>query len=137
MTSAVTCLNNLDTLFYIMCRNGTKQTSDCNCFCDRPTPDISWQKDGAELPSSRMSVQNFQKTLKISDVNEGDAGDYHCTASNKLGNTHHVIKVTVKGMQFSCFTLGPSLCEQFLFIVTSELYINVSSVVNEFKVDKI
>ncbi|KAE8281473.1 Neuronal cell adhesion molecule [Larimichthys crocea] len=77
------------------------ETLELECIAEGlPTPDISWQKDGAELPSSRMSVQNFQKTLKISDVNEGDAGDYHCTASNKLGNTHHVIKVTVKAAPF-------------------------------------
>ncbi|XP_027128101.1 neuronal cell adhesion molecule a isoform X11 [Larimichthys crocea] len=77
------------------------ETLELECIAEGlPTPDISWQKDGAELPSSRMSVQNFQKTLKISDVNEGDAGDYHCTASNKLGTTHHVIKVTVKAAPF-------------------------------------
>uniref|UniRef100_A0A8C4IKJ5 Neuronal cell adhesion molecule a n=1 Tax=Dicentrarchus labrax TaxID=13489 RepID=A0A8C4IKJ5_DICLA len=66
-----------------------------------PTPEISWQKDGGELPGSRTSFQNFQKTLKISDVNEADAGDYRCAATNKLGTAHHVIKVTVKGIQFN------------------------------------
>lgn len=66
---------------------------------DRPTPDISWQKDGGELPSGRISFESFQKTLKISDVVETDTGDYRCTATNRLGSKHHVIKVTVKGMQ--------------------------------------
>ncbi|XP_051248808.1 neuronal cell adhesion molecule a isoform X1 [Dicentrarchus labrax] len=65
-----------------------------------PTPEISWQKDGGELPGSRTSFQNFQKTLKISDVNEADAGDYRCAATNKLGTAHHVIKVTVKAAPF-------------------------------------
>ncbi|XP_035535169.1 neuronal cell adhesion molecule a [Morone saxatilis] len=65
-----------------------------------PTPEISWQKDGGELTGSRTSFQNFQKTLKISDVNEADAGDYRCAATNKLGTAHHVIKVTVKAAPF-------------------------------------
>lgn len=65
----------------------------------RPTPDISWQKDGGELPSGRVSFQTFQKTLKISDVVEADAGDYRCMATNRLGTIHHIIKVTVKGRQ--------------------------------------
>lgn len=47
-----------------------------------------------------MSFQNFKKTLKVSDVNEADAGDYRCTAMNNLGTAHHIIKVTVKGRQF-------------------------------------
>lgn len=62
---------------------------------------MTWQKDGGELPSSRITFQNFQKTLKISDVNEADGGDYRCTAKNKLGTVHHVIKVTVKGMHLN------------------------------------
>lgn len=69
------------------------------CLDFRPTPDISWQKDGGELPSGRIAFQTFQKTLKISDVVEADAGDYRCTASNRLGTAHHIIKVTVKGRQ--------------------------------------
>nr|XP_043876407.1 neuronal cell adhesion molecule a isoform X10 [Solea senegalensis] len=65
-----------------------------------PTPEISWQKDGGELISSRISLHNFKKMLKISEVNEADAGDYRCTATNKLGTAHHVIKVTVKAAPF-------------------------------------
>lgn len=76
---------------------------------DRPTPEISWQKDGGELPSSRVSLHNFNKMLKISDVSEADAGNYHCTAANSVGTAHHTIKVTVKGMNIfsvtSCFLL--------------------------------
>lgn len=70
-----------------------------------------------------MSFQNFQKTLKISDVNEADAGDYRCTATNNLGTAHHVIKVIVKGVQtFSCFSV-----EQLSLIATSVVGFNVSS----------
>ncbi|XP_024139203.1 neuronal cell adhesion molecule a isoform X5 [Oryzias melastigma] len=65
-----------------------------------PTPDVSWQKVGGELPNNRMAFHNFGKILQISDVNESDAGDYHCTAKNKLGSVHHVIKVDVKAAPF-------------------------------------
>ncbi|XP_067346740.1 neuronal cell adhesion molecule a isoform X8 [Channa argus] len=65
-----------------------------------PTPDISWQKDGGELPTSRLSFHNFNKMLKISDVNEADAGNYRCTATNNMGTAHHIIKVTVKASPF-------------------------------------
>uniref|UniRef100_A0A8C7ICZ6 Neuronal cell adhesion molecule a n=1 Tax=Oncorhynchus kisutch TaxID=8019 RepID=A0A8C7ICZ6_ONCKI len=47
-----------------------------------PTPEVSWYKESGDLPSSRMSFHNFQKTLKIADVMEADAGDYRCTAKN-------------------------------------------------------
>ncbi|KAK2858908.1 hypothetical protein Q5P01_003528 [Channa striata] len=65
-----------------------------------PTPDISWQKDGGELPVSRTSFHNFNKMVKISDVNEADAGNYRCTATNNMGTAHHTIKVTVKAAPF-------------------------------------
>uniref|UniRef100_A0A3B3I9T9 Neural cell adhesion molecule L1 n=1 Tax=Oryzias latipes TaxID=8090 RepID=A0A3B3I9T9_ORYLA len=65
-----------------------------------PTPDVSWQKVGGELPNNRMALHNFGKILQISDVSESDAGDYRCTAKNKLGLVHHVIKVAVKAAPF-------------------------------------
>ncbi|XP_055767773.1 neuronal cell adhesion molecule-like isoform X8 [Salvelinus fontinalis] len=65
-----------------------------------PTPEVSWYKESGDLPSSRMSFHNFQKTLKIADVMEADAGDYRCTAKNSLGSAHHIIKVNVKAAPF-------------------------------------
>ncbi|XP_072233880.1 neuronal cell adhesion molecule a isoform X15 [Leuresthes tenuis] len=77
------------------------ETLELECIAEGlPTPDISWQKEGGELPSSRMSYHNFKKTLKISDVNEADGGNYRCTATNKLGSADHIIKVTVKAAPF-------------------------------------
>uniref|UniRef100_A0A3Q1FT36 Neural cell adhesion molecule L1 n=1 Tax=Acanthochromis polyacanthus TaxID=80966 RepID=A0A3Q1FT36_9TELE len=77
------------------------ETLELECIADGlPTPDISWQKDGGELPSSRTSFHNFKKTLKISDVNEADGGAYRCTATNNLGTVHHIIKVTVNAAPF-------------------------------------
>ncbi|CAI5635877.1 unnamed protein product [Oreochromis niloticus] len=77
------------------------QTLELECIAEGlPTPDISWQKEGGELPSNRVSYHNFKKTLKISDVNENDAGSYRCVATNNLGIVHHTIKVTVKAAPF-------------------------------------
>ncbi|XP_035985379.1 neuronal cell adhesion molecule isoform X2 [Fundulus heteroclitus] len=77
------------------------ETLELECIAEGiPTPDISWQKDAGKLPLGRTRFQNFNKTLKISNVNEDDAGDYRCTATNKLGSAEHVIKVTVKAAPF-------------------------------------
>ncbi|XP_067437688.1 neuronal cell adhesion molecule a isoform X5 [Thunnus thynnus] len=77
------------------------ETLELECIAEGlPTPEISWQKDGGELPNSRKTFHNFKRTLKISDVNEADGGDYRCTATNKLGTAHHIIKVTVKAAPF-------------------------------------
>lgn len=63
----------------------------------RPTPEVSWTKVSGELPSKRTSFLHFQKTLRIVNVSDSDAGDYRCTAKNRLGAIHHTIRVSVKG----------------------------------------
>ncbi|XP_033930952.1 neuronal cell adhesion molecule a isoform X7 [Pseudochaenichthys georgianus] len=77
------------------------ETLELECIADGlPSPEMSWQKDGGELPSTRTSFYNFKRTLKVSEVNEADGGDYRCTATNNLGTAHHIIKVTVKAAPF-------------------------------------
>ncbi|XP_077401590.1 neuronal cell adhesion molecule a isoform X11 [Vanacampus margaritifer] len=77
------------------------ETLELECIAEGlPTPEMSWQKDGGELPTSRVSFLNYKKTLKVLDVSEADAGDYACTATNRLGTAHHAIKVTVKAAPF-------------------------------------
>ncbi|KAG8451769.1 hypothetical protein GDO86_003823, partial [Hymenochirus boettgeri] len=61
-----------------------------------PTPEIHWHKESAELPANRVFYENFNKTLKIIDVSEADAGKYKCIGKNILGSTHHIITVIVK-----------------------------------------
>ncbi|XP_062849046.1 neuronal cell adhesion molecule-like isoform X1 [Trichomycterus rosablanca] len=61
---------------------------------------ISWSKFGGELPTKRISFQNFNKTLQIKDVSEEDIGDYRCKAKNSLGSIHHTIQVTVKAAPY-------------------------------------
>ncbi|KAM3924200.1 neuronal cell adhesion molecule isoform 6-T6 [Leptodactylus fuscus] len=65
-----------------------------------PTPEIRWNKEGAELPSNRVFYENFNKTLRIIGVSEEDAGKYRCTAQNNRGSIHHVITVIVKAAPY-------------------------------------
>ncbi|XP_061662961.1 neuronal cell adhesion molecule a isoform X2 [Syngnathoides biaculeatus] len=77
------------------------ETLELECIAEGlPTPEMSWQKDGGELPTSRVSFLNYKKTLKVLDVSEADAGDYTCSATNRLGSVHHNIKVTVRAAPF-------------------------------------
>uniref|UniRef100_A0A672R5R9 Neuronal cell adhesion molecule n=1 Tax=Sinocyclocheilus grahami TaxID=75366 RepID=A0A672R5R9_SINGR len=51
-------------------------------FSFSPTPAISWVKHNSEIPSGRASFLSFDKTLRITDVSEADAGEYRCIANN-------------------------------------------------------
>ena len=63
-----------------------------------PTPEVSWSKLSGEFPDKRTSIVTFQKILRIVNVSDADAGEYRCTAHNRLASIHHTIRVTVKGM---------------------------------------
>uniref|UniRef100_A0A667Y950 Neural cell adhesion molecule L1 n=1 Tax=Myripristis murdjan TaxID=586833 RepID=A0A667Y950_9TELE len=105
------------------------ETLELECIAEGlPTPEISWSKESGELPSNRMSLKNFQKTLEIRDVTEADAGDYRCVAKNSLGSVHHIIKVTVKENPASVFLLlsRPSCCTRNKALCSSALCINQS-----------
>ncbi|CAG08667.1 unnamed protein product, partial [Tetraodon nigroviridis] len=71
-----------------------------------PTPEISWSKVSGDLPAKRTSFQHYQKTLRIVNVSESDAGEYRCLARNQLGSVHHTILVTVKAAPY--WLSGPS-----------------------------
>ncbi|XP_036432218.1 neuronal cell adhesion molecule-like isoform X8 [Colossoma macropomum] len=77
------------------------QVLELECIAEGlPTPEVAWSKVSGELPTKRASFQNFQKTLRIVDVSEADAGEYRCTAKNRLGSVHHTIRVTVKAAPY-------------------------------------
>ncbi|XP_047451806.1 neuronal cell adhesion molecule-like isoform X14 [Mugil cephalus] len=65
-----------------------------------PTPEISWTKMSGDLPAKRTSFLHYNKTLRILNVSESDAGDYRCTARNHHGRVHHTIHVTVKAAPY-------------------------------------
>lgn len=48
-----------------------------------------------------MKVKNFHKMLQIPKASLEDAGEYICTATNKLGYIQHTITVEVKGENLS------------------------------------
>ncbi|XP_059394187.1 neurofascin-like isoform X7 [Carassius carassius] len=65
-----------------------------------PSPDISWIKKGADLPSKKVKIENFGKTLRLLNVSEEDSGDYVCMASNKIGSIRHSVEVQVKAAPY-------------------------------------
>nr|XP_019934679.1 PREDICTED: neuronal cell adhesion molecule-like isoform X16 [Paralichthys olivaceus] len=77
------------------------QVLEMECIADGlPTPEISWTKVSGDLPAQRMSYLYYQKNLRIVNVSESDAGDYRCSASNRLGSVHHTIHVSVKAAPY-------------------------------------
>lgn len=68
------------------------------CVRSRPTPKITWTKDGEDLVVQRPAqAKNFNKMIQIPKASFEDAGEYVCTASNKLDYIQHTITVHVKG----------------------------------------
>uniref|UniRef100_A0A674CU12 Neuronal cell adhesion molecule n=1 Tax=Salmo trutta TaxID=8032 RepID=A0A674CU12_SALTR len=77
------------------------QVLELECIAEGlPTPEVSWSKVSGEFPAKRTSFLHFQKTLRIVDVSEADAGEYRCTARNRLASVHHTIRVTVKAAPY-------------------------------------
>ncbi|XP_063767204.1 neurofascin homolog (chicken) a isoform X3 [Eleginops maclovinus] len=65
-----------------------------------PTPAIKWFKKGGDLPGRKVKFENYNKTLKIINVSEEDAGEYVCMANNHLGSIRHSIFVQVKAAPY-------------------------------------
>uniref|UniRef100_A0A3Q3G739 Neural cell adhesion molecule L1 n=1 Tax=Labrus bergylta TaxID=56723 RepID=A0A3Q3G739_9LABR len=65
-----------------------------------PTPTIKWFKKGGDLPAQKVKFEKFNKTLKIINVSEEDAGEYVCMANNQLGSVRHSIFVQVKAAPY-------------------------------------
>ncbi|XP_053174676.1 neuronal cell adhesion molecule-like isoform X2 [Scomber japonicus] len=77
------------------------QVLEMECIAEGlPTPNISWTKVSGDFPAKRTSFLYYQKTLRIVDVSESDAGEYRCMAKNRLGSVHHIIRVTVKASPY-------------------------------------
>ncbi|XP_034551040.1 neurofascin homolog (chicken) a [Notolabrus celidotus] len=65
-----------------------------------PTPTVKWFKKGGDLPAQKVKFEKFNKTLKIINVSEEDAGEYVCMAINQLGSMRHSIFVQVKAAPY-------------------------------------
>ncbi|XP_064174841.1 neuronal cell adhesion molecule a isoform X9 [Anguilla rostrata] len=77
------------------------QVLELECIAEGlPTPEVTWHKESGDLPAGRTSFASFRKVLRIAGATEADAGDYRCTARNRLGSVHHTITVTVKAAPY-------------------------------------
>ncbi|XP_061122312.1 neurofascin isoform X4 [Syngnathus typhle] len=66
-----------------------------------PTPHISWTKNSEDLAESpRLKLRHFNKMLQMPKAGFEDAGEYVCTATNKMGSIQHTFAVTVKAAPF-------------------------------------
>lgn len=82
----------------IVSSSGAPEIMSKNVCVPRPTPHITWTKDGENLVvTSRMKVKNFNKLIQIPKAAFEDAGEYICKATNKIGYIQHTITVRVKG----------------------------------------
>ncbi|XP_064862124.1 neurofascin-like [Oncorhynchus nerka] len=66
-----------------------------------PTPVITWTKDGDELDTTNIKVKNYNKLLQIPKASFEDAGEYTCTATNKMGYLEHTIAVQIKDLSLA------------------------------------
>ena len=60
----------------------------------RPTPDITWTKDGSSLDMD-VILTDFNTRVTVQDVTDGTAGQYTCRA----GQVETHITVIVQGRQ--------------------------------------
>uniref|UniRef100_A0AAV2L0Z1 Neuronal cell adhesion molecule-like n=1 Tax=Knipowitschia caucasica TaxID=637954 RepID=A0AAV2L0Z1_KNICA len=77
------------------------QVLEMECIAEGlPTPEITWTKVSGDLPAERTTFLHYQKTLRVVNVSESDAGEYRCIARNNFGTEHHTTHVTVKAAPY-------------------------------------
>ncbi|NXM71111.1 NGCA protein, partial [Serilophus lunatus] len=62
-----------------------------------PTPWVHWRRLNGPLPPGRAALDNFNKTLRLREVEEADDGEYECVAENSQGQARRSHLVTVEG----------------------------------------
>jgi len=66
-------------------------------FARSPEPSLTWSRsDGQPLPNGRYSVESFNSSLRIVDIQMSDEGDYKCEARNANGREHVIMRVDVQ-----------------------------------------
>ena len=68
---------------------------DCEAY-GYPAPSVMWYSSVRDLSDSSKYKQLSNGSLEIRDVTEQDAGEYECTASNKLGRKTVIRRLKVK-----------------------------------------
>ncbi|PAA59987.1 hypothetical protein BOX15_Mlig017207g2 [Macrostomum lignano] len=69
-------------------RTGERVSLFCDVVDGYPKAKISWRRNGVELEPGadpRASLSEDRKILTISGLSSGDAGEYLCSASNRIG----------------------------------------------------
>ncbi|XP_048873643.1 neurofascin-like isoform X1 [Brienomyrus brachyistius] len=61
-----------------------------------PTPVIRWSKNDGDLPTRKVKLEDFGKTLRIMSVSDENSGEYVCTATNRMGFITHTVNVRVQ-----------------------------------------
>ena len=65
-------------------KEGENVTFTCNAV-GNPAPTFSWTKDGSVVnTTSRITFNENNKTLTITNVIRGDSGEYICVATNNV-----------------------------------------------------
>lgn len=62
-----------------------------------PTPVIRWSKKDGDLPTRKVKLEDFGKTLRMMSMSDENAGEYVCTATNRMGFVSHTVAVHVQG----------------------------------------
>eukprot|EP00058_Branchiostoma_floridae_P025466 XP_002610956.1 hypothetical protein BRAFLDRAFT_96317 [Branchiostoma floridae] len=68
-----------------------RRTGGAGALIVSPIPTLSWRRVDAQgnvvamPPAARLTMENFNRALTITDIEEADAGFYEVTATNSLG----------------------------------------------------
>ena len=86
-----------DNLPVTLAKRSTSAILDCEAY-GYPPPTVMWYSSGRELSDTSKYQQHGNGSLEIKHVTEQDAGEYECTASNKLGRKTVTRRLKVKSM---------------------------------------
>ena len=84
-----------DNLPVTLATTSTSAILECEAY-GYPKPSVMWYSSGRELTDTTQYRLLTNGSLEIISVREADAGDYECTASNKLGIKTVIRKLKVK-----------------------------------------
>nr|XP_018668551.1 neuronal cell adhesion molecule isoform X2 [Ciona intestinalis] len=66
----------------------------------KPTPIVHWEKVNGVWPTDRYVIEDFGRTVTISNATYDDSSDYRCTASNSAGEVAVDEKVLIHARPF-------------------------------------
>ena len=68
------------------------------CEADgKPTPIVTWYKDGKIYEKSGQRPGPYDYQLKLNELDVKDSGSYMCNVSNAFGFLTYTYNITVKG----------------------------------------